>query len=84
MENIDLKEDGNSTNTMLSAVEFVEWVVELLPPEYDMDVRHRFTPQVKLSNENELLWIETHKHYNRNPKFYTTKELYDMWLSTRQ
>ena len=71
----------NSTNAVLAAVEFIEWVVELLPPEYDMDVRRRFTPQVKLPNQNELVWIETHKHNTFNPKFYTTKEVYDMWVA---
>lgn len=81
MENVDLKNEGNNANTMLSAVSFIEWVVELLPPEYDMDVRRRFTPQVRLPNENELLWIETHKHNRSNPKFYTTKEVYEMWLA---
>jgi len=67
-------------NTVLAAVNFAEWLVELLPPEYDMDVRHRFTPQVKVNQSEDLVWIETHKH-SINPKFYTTKELYERWLS---
>lgn len=81
MENVYLKQEGNNASTMLSAVKFIEWVVELIPPEYDTDVRHRFTPQVKLSNKNELLWIETHKHNLSNPKFYTTEEVYELWLA---
>ena len=43
-EETKLDEQGNNINPMLSAVKFIEWVVELLPPEYDMDARHRFTP----------------------------------------
>jgi hypothetical protein len=81
MENVELKQEDNNTNTLLSAVKFIEWVVEILPPEYDLDVRHRFTPQVKLPNENELVWVETHKHTISNPKFYTTKEVYELWLA---
>jgi hypothetical protein len=71
----------SDTVSQLSAWRFVEWVVELLPQEYDMDVRRRFTPQVQSPNENELLWIETHKYNRSNPKFYTTQEVYKMWLT---
>jgi len=64
----------------INAIKFIEWVVELLPPEYDLDTRRRFTPQIPSSKNSELLWTETHKYNYINPKFYTTKELYEIWL----
>lgn len=71
----------SESDNALSATKFVEWVLELLPPEYNIyDIKRRFTPQVKTPNENELLWIETQKHNIFNPKFYTTKEVYELWL----
>lgn len=57
---------------------FIEWVMERLPPEYDMDTRTRFTPQVILKDE-PLVWIETRKFSRVNPKFYTTPEILDLW-----
>lgn len=64
------------------AINFLEWVVEMFPPEYDGDVRRRFTPQITSTDEKELLWIETHKYDMSNPKFYTTEEVYKMWLES--
>jgi hypothetical protein len=64
------------------AIKFAEWLVELLPPEYTMDVRRRYTSQVKLPNENELAWIETHKYSSSNPRFYTTQELFEEFINT--
>ena len=65
-------------------VNFIEWVVEKFPPEYDMDTRSRFTPQiVGVINSNEpLVWIETHKFSRSNPKFYTTQEILDIYKET--
>lgn len=62
-------------------VNFVEWVVEKLPPKYDGDTRPRFTPQVVLKDE-PLVWIETHKFSRVNPKFYTTQEILDIYKET--
>ncbi len=62
-------------------VNFIEWVMEKLPPEYDMDTRPRFTPQVVLKDE-PLVWIETHKFSRVNPKFYTTQEILDIYKNT--
>lgn len=62
-------------------VNFVEWIVEKFPPEYDCDLRSRFTPQVILKDE-PLVWIETHKFLRSNPKFYTTQEILDIYKET--
>jgi hypothetical protein len=78
MKNKDLIENNNS---MQIAIDFAEWITELLPPEYTMDIRRRFTPQVKAIGDNELFWIETHKCNSSDPKFYTTKEVFEMWLN---
>jgi hypothetical protein len=63
-------------------IQFIEWVFELSPPEYSGDIRRRFTPQIKINDNDEQLWIET-KTFSiiSNPKFYTTKEVYEMWLA---
>ena len=41
-------------------VNFVEWVIEKLPPKYDGDIRQRFTPQVVMPDE-PLVGIVTGK-----------------------
>lgn len=67
---------------MNDAIAFLEWVNDMFPPEYSMDIRRRFTPQVKTNENDELLWIETHTRGYQI--FYTTKEVYDMWLETKK
>jgi hypothetical protein len=64
---------------MDDTIKFMEWVLELMPPEYDMDTRRRFTPQVP-TKDGLFLWIETHKH-SSNPIFYSTSELYNLYLT---
>jgi hypothetical protein len=59
-------------------IKFLDWVIERLPPEYDGDTRQRFTPQVSVLEEKQE-WIETRKFSRTNPKFYTTKEVLELY-----
>jgi len=61
--------------------EIVEWMNELMPPEYDMDCRRRFSPQISLSANNEMVWIETHKFNSYSPIFYTYDEIVVLYES---
>ena len=61
--------------------EFIEWVLELLPPKYDCDVTRRFTPQVQKEGE-PMLWVYNMSD-NTDAKFLTTDEVYDMYLKSK-
>lgn len=69
--------------TDIQVVNFIEWVVERLPPKYGADIRNRFTPQVVINNE-PLVWIETHTYSRSDPKFYTTQEVLELYKIYKQ
>lgn len=68
--------------TDTEVVNFIEWMVERMPPEYDADARCRFTPQVVMPNE-PLVWIETHTYSRSDPKFYTTQQVLEIYKQTQ-
>ena len=64
-------------------IEFMNWVLELMPPERDVDDRRRFTPQLPATYPSELLWTETHKFNKDNPIFYKTEDLIESWKASK-
>ena len=56
-------------------IEFAEWLIKRLPPQYDCDTTTNYIPQVMINDEKQL-W--TKGHGNRT-EFYTTKELLQLW-----
>lgn len=70
----------NENNKMLYAIQFIEWVLKLDLPKYDMDTRRRFIPQINSKNNSEFLWMKSSEE-GKNI-FYTTEQVYIAWLNS--
>ncbi len=62
-------------------IEFIEWILELKSPKYSMDVRRRYIVQIP-ALDGTFCWIDPFE-FSKKQKFYTTSELYDIWLEEK-
>ena len=83
MKNVDLKQEGNNTNTRLSAVDFLKWCNT---PVYRASSELGFTLRVQPQfpeYDSYIVIDETGYSVFPKGKFLSAEELYEYWVNCR-
>ena len=83
MENVDLKQEDNNANTLLSAVEFLKWCnTPLYRASGELGFRLRVQPQFP-EYDSYLIIDATGYSVLPKGKLLSVEELYEYWLNCR-
>lgn len=83
MENVNLKQEDNNANTLLSAVEFLKWCnTPVYRASGELGFRLRVQPQFP-EYDSYIVLDETGCSIFPKGKFLSAEELYEYWLNCR-